>query len=157
VRLAYEMTIGVTAGVNFSYDEAFEARVLANIKVRFDGPSATSKRVEAQQHSVVSELISTPTNRSVWIHDAFDTDRGALAAICIYKKGKITSKIYVLLSKNNGRAGNCPMGLPGETVREFDAYVKEVKDLCARALKGSNGIEKQKSYWSEANGICGMH
>ena len=93
------MTIGVTAGVNFSYDEAFEARVLENIKVRFDGPSATSKRVEAQQHFVVSELISTPTNRSVWIHDAFETDRGALAAICIYKKGKITSKTYVSLSK----------------------------------------------------------
>jgi hypothetical protein len=34
------------------------------------------------------------------------------------------------------------MGLPGETVREFGAYVKAVKDLCARALKGSNVIEK---------------
>ena len=34
-RLAYEMTSGVTAGVNLSYDEVFDTRVSADLKVRF--------------------------------------------------------------------------------------------------------------------------
>ena len=41
-RLAYEMTSGVTAGVNISYDEAFETRVSADLKVRFGGASYNS-------------------------------------------------------------------------------------------------------------------
>ena len=77
------------------------------------------------------------------IHDAIDTDSGR-AAICTYKKGKITSKKLRIVVEKNGRLGNCPKGLPGETVTEFDTNVKAAKDLCARALKGSNGIKKQQ-------------
>jgi hypothetical protein len=142
-RIAYEVSNGLTAGVNISYDEAFETRVLADIKVRFGGASTTSKRVEAQQYPVVSALISTPANRTVRIHDAIDTS-GTLAAICIYKKGKITSKKIRIVVEKNGRVGNCPKGLPGETVTGFDTNVKAAKDFCARALKGSNGIKKQQ-------------
>ena len=36
-RLAYEMISGVIAGVNISYDRAFDTRVLADLKVRFGG------------------------------------------------------------------------------------------------------------------------
>ena len=68
-RLAYEMTSGVTAGVNISYDEAFDTRVSADLKVRFGGASTTTQRKEVQQLPVINALTSTPTNRDVRVHD----------------------------------------------------------------------------------------
>ena len=68
-RLAYEMASGVTAGVNISYDEAFDTRVSADIKVRFGGASTTTQRKEVQQLPVINALTSTPTNRDVRVHD----------------------------------------------------------------------------------------
>ena len=70
-RLAYEMTSGVTAGVNISYDEAFETRVSADLKVRFGGASTTAKRKAVQQLPVIKSLTSTPSNRDVRVHDLF--------------------------------------------------------------------------------------
>ena len=54
--LAYEMTSGVTAGVNISYDETFDTRVSADIKVRFGGASTTAQRKEVQQLPVINAL-----------------------------------------------------------------------------------------------------
>jgi hypothetical protein len=68
-RVAYEMTSGVTAGVNISYDEAFETRVSADLKVRFGGASTTAQRKEVQQLPVINALTSTPSNRDVKVHD----------------------------------------------------------------------------------------
>ena len=68
-RLAYEMTSGVTAGLNISYDEAFDTRVSADIKVRFGGASTTAQRKEVQQLPVINALTSTPSNRDVRVHD----------------------------------------------------------------------------------------
>ena len=68
-RLAYEMTSGVTAGVNISYDKAFDTRVSADIKVRFGGASTTAQRKEVQQLPVINALTSTPSNRDVRVHD----------------------------------------------------------------------------------------
>ena len=69
-RLAYEMTSGVTAGVNISYDEAFDTRVSADLKVRFGGASTTAQRKEVQQLPVINALTSTPQNRDVRVHDS---------------------------------------------------------------------------------------
>ena len=68
-RLAYEMTSGVTAGVNISYDEAFETRVSADLNVRFGGAATTAQRKEVQQLPVINALTSTPGNRDVIVHD----------------------------------------------------------------------------------------
>ena len=68
-RLAYELTSGVTAGVNISYDEAFETRVSADLKVRFGGASTTAQRKEVQQLPVINALISSPEKRDVRVHD----------------------------------------------------------------------------------------
>ena len=70
-RLAYEMTSGVTAGVNISYDEAFDTRASADLKVRFGGASTTAKRKEVQQLPVINALTSIPSNRDVRVHDSF--------------------------------------------------------------------------------------
>ncbi len=68
-RVAYEMTSGVTAGVNISYDEAFDTRVSADIEVRFGGASTTAQRKEVQQLTVINALTSTPSNRDLRVRD----------------------------------------------------------------------------------------
>jgi hypothetical protein len=68
-RFAYEISNGLTAGVNVSYDEAFDTRVSADLKVRFGGASTTAKRKEVQQLPVINALTSTPSNRDVRVHD----------------------------------------------------------------------------------------
>ena len=71
-RLAYEMTSGVTAGLNISYDKAFDTRVSADLKVRFGGASTTAKRKAVQQLPVINALTSTPSQRDVRVHDLPD-------------------------------------------------------------------------------------
>jgi hypothetical protein len=68
-RLAYEMTSGVTAGVNISYDEAFDTRVSADLKVRFGGASTTAERKAVQQQPVINAIALTPGNRNIRTHD----------------------------------------------------------------------------------------
>ena len=68
-RLAYEISNGLTAGVNVSYDEAFDTRVSADLKVRFGGAATTAQRKEVQQLPVINALTSTPANRDVRVHD----------------------------------------------------------------------------------------
>jgi hypothetical protein len=68
-RLAYEISNGLTAGVNVSYDEAFDTRVSADLKVRFGGASTTAQRKAVQQLPVINALTSTPSNRDVTVHD----------------------------------------------------------------------------------------
>ena len=68
-RLAYEISSGLTAGVNISYDEVFDTRVSADLKVRFGGASTTAQRKAVQQLSVINALTSTPSNRDMRVHD----------------------------------------------------------------------------------------
>ncbi len=68
-RLAYEMTSGVTAGVNLSYDEAFDTRVSADIKVRFGGPSTTAAKKKKWENPTINALTASPKNRDVRVHD----------------------------------------------------------------------------------------
>jgi len=70
-RLAYEISNGLTAGVNVSYDEAFDTRVLADVKVRFGGAPTPAQRKSVQQLPVVNALTLTPANRNVRVHGCF--------------------------------------------------------------------------------------
>jgi hypothetical protein len=68
-RLAYEMTSGVIAGVNLSYDEAFDTRVSADIKVRFGGPSTKAATKKKWENPTINALTASPKNRDVRVHD----------------------------------------------------------------------------------------
>jgi hypothetical protein len=68
-RLAYEMTSGVTAGVNISYDKAFDTRISADIKVRFGGPSTTAATKKKRENPTINALTASPKNRDVRVHD----------------------------------------------------------------------------------------
>ena len=70
------MTSGVTAGLNISYDKAFDTRVSADIKVRFGGASTTAQRKDVQQLPVINALTSTPSNRDVRVHDVSRSREG---------------------------------------------------------------------------------
>jgi hypothetical protein len=68
-RVSYDIISGLTAGVNISYDQAFETKISADIKVRFGGASTTAQRKEVQQQPAINALTSTPSNRDVRVHD----------------------------------------------------------------------------------------
>jgi hypothetical protein len=68
-RVAYEVSNGFTAGVNISYDEAFETRLSADLKVRFGGAATTTQRKDVQQQPVINALTS-PSNRDIRVHDS---------------------------------------------------------------------------------------
>ena len=81
-RLAYEISNGLTAGVNVSCDEAFDTRVSADLKVRFGGASTTAQRNKVQQLPVINALTSTPGNRDVRVHDLCTTGCRPCTAMC---------------------------------------------------------------------------
>jgi hypothetical protein len=69
-RLAYNIANGLTAGVNLSYDQAFDTRVSADIKYRFgaNGYGAPSAKKEWKT-PVIQALTDTVKNRDVRVHD----------------------------------------------------------------------------------------
>ena len=82
VLLAYDITQGLTAGINVSYDKAFETRVSADLKVRFGGAATTEQRNKVQRPPIIQLLTSTPSNRDLRVHasygKAIDTHLGEL-------------------------------------------------------------------------------
>ena len=70
-RLAYDITQGLTAGVNISYDEAFDTRVSADLQVRFGGPSTTATKKKKWESPTINALTASPKNRDVRIHDSY--------------------------------------------------------------------------------------
>ncbi len=68
-RLAYEISSGLTAGVNVSYDEAFDTRVSADLKVRFGGASTTAAKKKKLENPTINALTASPKNRDVRVHD----------------------------------------------------------------------------------------
>ena len=68
-RLAYEITQGLTAGVNISYDEAFDTRVSTDLQVRFGGPSTTAAKKKKWENPTINALTASPRNRDVRVHD----------------------------------------------------------------------------------------
>jgi hypothetical protein len=98
-RVAYEISSGLTAGVNLSYDEAFETRVSADIKVRFGGASTTAQRKEVQQLPVISALTSTPSNRDVRVHDAVSNAYNDWVESCVATADSMGNGAIVNITK----------------------------------------------------------
>ena len=68
-RLAVDVTQGCTAGINISYDEAFDTRVSADLTVRFGGATVPEQRNKFRELSVINSLVVMPLNRNVRVHD----------------------------------------------------------------------------------------
>jgi hypothetical protein len=87
VELDYQIAYGLTAGINVSYDEAFETRVSGNIEYRFgSNSSAAETKKKAWQKPTIQALSESVKNRNIRVHDAdvrckvFDPRNGNLIA-----------------------------------------------------------------------------
>ena len=80
-RLAYDITQGLTAGVNISYDEAFDTRVSADLSVRFGGPSTTEAKKKKWENPTINALTASPKNRDVRVHDAAGCHQSSFTSI----------------------------------------------------------------------------
>ena len=69
-RLAYNISNGLTLGVNYSYDQAFQSRVSGDLKYRFgaNGFGASSKK-KTWQRPVLQALTDSVKHRDVRVHD----------------------------------------------------------------------------------------
>ena len=71
-RNGYNLINGLTLGINYSYDQAFESRVSGDIKYRFgtNGYGILSMRSNVPPVMPVIQVISTkPSNRDVRVQD----------------------------------------------------------------------------------------
>ena len=81
-RLAYDITQGFTAGINVSYDEAFDTRVSADLSVRFGGANTTAAKKKTWEMPTIHSLTSTPQNRDIRVHDCTSIFWGAMKVNC---------------------------------------------------------------------------
>ena len=73
-RLAYNISNGLIAGVNLSYDQAFETRFSADLKYRFGGNgNKTASEKKTWQTPVIQSLTESVKHRNVRIHDKGNT------------------------------------------------------------------------------------
>ena len=84
VRLAYDISQGLTAGVNISYDEAFDTRILADLQVRFGGPSTTAAKKKKWENPTINALTASPKNRDVRVHDKNSGPTDTIDCIALY-------------------------------------------------------------------------
>lgn len=69
-RVSYNISNGLTAGVNLSYDQAFETRFSADLKYRFGGNgNKTASEKKAWQTPVIQALTENVKHRNVRVHD----------------------------------------------------------------------------------------
>ena len=88
-RASYNISNGLTAGVNLSYDQAFETRFSADLKYRFgsNGYGAPSKK-KAWQTPVIQALTESVRHRDVRVHDKGTCQTYSVNHKCISKCNK---------------------------------------------------------------------
>ncbi|ABM79434.1 inverse autotransporter beta-barrel domain-containing protein [Prochlorococcus marinus] len=86
VELDYQIADGLTAGINVSYDEAFETRVSGNIEYRFGSNSSASiSEKKAWEAPTIKALSESVKNRNIRVHDGADPN-----AKCKSPEGHLT-------------------------------------------------------------------
>ena len=50
--LAYDISQGLTTGANLSYNEAFDTRILTDLRVNFDGHSTTAAKKKVDKPKI---------------------------------------------------------------------------------------------------------
>ncbi len=68
-RLAYSINKNITIGGNYSYDNAFDSRVSADLSVRFGIPSTSAAKKKKWKNPTINALTLSPKNRNVRVHD----------------------------------------------------------------------------------------
>ena len=115
-KLSYEITDGLTLGVNVSYDEAFETRVSGNVEYRFDTGNVSRAVKKKWQTPVIQALTESVKYRDIRVHDRY------VGAIC-KKPGNIKTYYRSGTTKYNLKqmVYECEKNA-FKTVFEFDRY-----------------------------------
>ncbi|WP_413410321.1 carbamoyl-phosphate synthase [Prochlorococcus sp. MIT 1313] len=95
-QLSYEISSGLTLGVDLSYDEAFDTRVSGNIEYRFGNNNAPTTEKKAWKTPVIQSLTESIKHRDVRVHDG-----GKLSGEKCTGTGKSAHK------KDNGNKYHC--------------------------------------------------
>ena len=107
-KLAYEITDGLTLGVNVSYDEAFETRVSGNIEYRFGSGNATQVEKKKWQTPVIQALAESVKHRDVRVHDGNKI---------LHQQCKSTS----MITAHNGKSYHCQNSGSGHNNYQWQA------------------------------------
>jgi hypothetical protein len=87
-RMAYEISDGLTAGLNVSHDfqesDHFDTRVSADLKVRFGGASTSVARKKKWENPTIKALSASPKHRNVRVHD--DKIQCPTVGVCVQSK-----------------------------------------------------------------------
>ena len=70
-RLAYSINENITIGGNYSYDDAFDSRVSADLSVRLGGSNTTAAKKKKWETPTINAISASPKNRDVRVHDKF--------------------------------------------------------------------------------------
>jgi hypothetical protein len=108
--LAYEITDGLTLGVNVSYDEAFETRVSGNIEYRFGNGNATEVEKKTWQTPVIQALTESVKHRDVRVHDGLKLDDVACPKTS--EKKSANGKEYHCSPWGGAKSGSLPVWTP---------------------------------------------
>ena len=123
-RVAYEITNGLIAGVNLSYDEAFDARVSADVEYRFGGPSKTIDKKKVAEMPVIKALSSSPRERNVRIHDA---SVGIVSSKCLEAPFFLEEMNVIISHKMTSKEANAFLKEDGSSSKKLIDIVSECK------------------------------
>ena len=112
-RLAYNISNGLTAGVNLSYDQAFETRLSADLKYRFGSNIYGAPLAKKEWKTPVQALTESVKHRDLRVHDDSLADGvqthygGNLSYLAFsdgsvrYVKDNVSRKLEFILKLNN--------------------------------------------------------
>ena len=104
--LDYQIADGLTAGINVSYDEAFETRVSGNVSYRFgSNRSAAEIKKKAWQKPTIQALSERVKNRNIRVHD----DAARHCYTPSDRMNKRTNPIAVSVTKRAGSEYGMPI------------------------------------------------
>ena len=158
-RLAYDISNGLVAGVNLSYDQAFETRVSADLKYRFgaDGYGAPSKK-KAWNKPTIKGLTETVKHRDVRVHDkSAKTVRVTcqkLTGYLVGQKDYFTTKKFTKKpnTKYANQWTNCKTEKITPVFQGFKTYGGLVRRIGGTATKNFPRYNTQNIY--SGNGAC---
>jgi hypothetical protein len=80
LRLAYDLTNQLQAGVHYSHDNNFQSRGTGDLKFRFGTGSSGKNSQQLTMPPVVQALTATPTNRDVRVANSTANPRDGASA-----------------------------------------------------------------------------
>lgn len=120
--------------MNISYDEAFDTRVSADLKVRFGDTATISKKEKVAEYPQIGFLSASPNHRAIRVHDAVVINTEELKEVFkeLLQRVNVLALDAAIEVARAGRNGEV-LAFSAEDIRSFslrlnDAFKKDVSD-----------------------------